>query len=109
MGKCQISNKNKKFISCRYDLCLMVGMDTMLVWVTLWERSFKQNKRRNIAGKQETECEDKSGGIIDRFDKTINPDIAIIQAIPKASDTLQVANITVPTVIFSGTEIKNKQ
>ena len=81
----------------------------MLVWVTLWERSFKLNKRRHIAGKQETECEDKSGGIIDRFDKTINPDIAIIQAKPNTSDTLQVANITVPTVIFSVFRNKNKQ
>ena len=75
------------------------------MWVTLCERSFKQNIRRNIARKHETECEDKSGGLIDRFDKLINPDIAIIQAKPKASDSLQVSNITVPTVIFSGTEI----
>ena len=50
----------------------MVGIDTMLVWVTLWERSFKQNNRRNIAGKQETECEDKSGGIIDRREEPKN-------------------------------------
>ena len=72
MGKCEISSKNKKCISCRYDRCSLVGMDPMLVQVTKIKEEPLQESRRK-SGKNIPE--DKPGEAIDRFDNTFNLDI----------------------------------
>ena len=49
--------------------------------------------------------EEEPGGLTDKIDKTIHPDIPIIENTPKAKDILQVRNISVPAVKFPAIEI----
>ena len=54
LGTCEISSKNKKCISCRYEKCLLIGMDPHLVQVHGEQRTIYIFLRIYIiVGKQE--------------------------------------------------------
>jgi len=93
LGKCDVSHRNKKCISCRYGKCLDIGMDPQLVQGSRMKRDNIDQDDNQIDEEEQEDSNDKK-----------SLDVPLVSASLNPKSSHQIDNVPNSPVHFSNSE-----